>query len=137
MFQTASINITIINDALCEVQATDSSTRRGTSASPSMAAAALNKASPLRPSRRLLKRASSTGHDIANHPSLPKRRRITCKSAPRIEFTPPLQNALTHVPHTSTSSVHPTPSFSDKALSQDDPKPLLPEVDEDDPDTLV
>ena len=61
-----------------------------TTSSTSTLVAALAKASPLPPARRLLRRASSLGHALENHPALPKRRRITGKSCPRIEFVVPV-----------------------------------------------
>ena len=102
--------------------------------SNALIAAALAKASPLPPSRKLLKRASSIGHDIANHPSLPKRRRITGKSGPRIEFAPPRDKPPPLVPDTSKSSSHATFPLSDTALPEEDPKIVLPEVDVDNTD---
>ena len=62
--------------------------------STSILVAALAKASPLPPARRLLKRASSLGHALENHPALPKRRRITCKPGPRTEFVAPVFKVL-------------------------------------------
>jgi len=76
-------------------------------------AAALVKASPLPPSRKLLKRTSSTGYATMNCPYLPKRRRITGKSAPRIEFVRPGSPGYRHAaepPQSSSSTTDPTSS---------------------------
>ena len=76
-------------------------------------AAALAKASPLPPSRRLLKRTSSTGYATMNCPYLPKRRRITGKAPPRIEFARPGVTGYRHAPepsHSSSSTAEPTSS---------------------------
>lgn len=67
-------------------------------------AAALAKASPLPPSRKLLRRTSSIGYATMNCPYLPRRRRITGKSAPRIEFVPPGCNGYRHAAEPSASS---------------------------------
>ena len=104
--------------------------------STSILVAALAKASPLPPARRLLRRASSLGHALENHPALPKRRRITGKSCPRIEFVVP---ALKHTSAiqcfatgtASSSSSHGTAS----SLPLGDPKVILPELDADDNET--
>ena len=104
--------------------------------STSILVAALAKASPLPPARRLLKRASSLGHALENHPALPKRRRITCKSGPRIEFVAPVINHRSAtqcfaIGTSSISSSHGTVS----SLPLGAPKVILLEVDVDDTET--
>ena len=106
------------------------------SRSTSALVAALAKASPLPPARRLLKRASSLGHALENYPALPLRRRITGKSGPRIEFvaTDPKHRSPTECLATGTSSSsssHVTASLPLVA----NPKIILPEVDGDDAET--
>ena len=104
--------------------------------STSSLVAALAKASPLPPARRLLKRASSLGHALENHPALPKRRRITGKQGPRIEFVTPVVKhtssiqCLSNGPASSPSS-HGTGS----SLPLERPILILPEVDADDNET--
>ena len=91
-------------------------------------AAELANASPLPTARRLLKRASSVGHHIADNPSLPKRRRIIGKAPPRIEFTPPVP---AHVLDSSSSSTsRPTVFEPDHALPKESPEVVLPEMEE-------
>ena len=118
------------------VPTSTSGTELSDSRSTSALVAALAKASPLPPARKLLKRASSLGHALENYPALPQRRRITGKSGPRIEFVAP-------VPHhkssteclatgtSSSSSSHGTASL----LPLGDPTVILPEVDADDAET--
>ena len=104
--------------------------------SSSALAAALAKASPLPPARRLLRRASSLGHALENHPALPKRRRITGKSGPRIEFVAPVikHTSATHCFATGTSSSSSSHGPA-SSLPLGDPKVILPEVDVDDTET--
>ena len=83
-----------------------------TSSEPILAAA-LAKASPLPPSRRLLKRTSSTGYATMDCPYRPKRRRITRNTPPRIEFVRPGVTGYRHAPepsHSSSSTAGPTSS---------------------------
>ena len=97
------------------------------STTSSILAAELAKASPLPKARRLLKRASSVGHHIADNPSLPQRRRINGKAPPRIEFIPPLPPPV--LDSSSSSTSRPTLSLPDHALPEEVSGVLLPEVE--------
>ena len=104
--------------------------------STSTLVAALAKASPLPPARRLLRRASSLGHALENHPALPKRRRITVKSGPRIEFVVPVLKHTSAIQCIATGTPSSTSSHGTaSSLPLGDPKVILPELDVDDNET--
>ena len=90
------------------------------------------KPSPLPTLRRLLKRVSSLGHDIADNLSLPKRRRITGKAPPRIEFMTPRRAQVLESSSSATS--RPTVFGPGHANPTGSPEIVLPEVEEKDID---